>query len=340
MPSVYVPVEPEDNGLGIPMVLSILIHAAIIGFVFFTHRVPKMDIPASIETSIVTPEELAAMQAGIKANRAAGEEGNQGEQSSQTFDTNLATNNSNRENNRNRQPTPPPPAQNTEVRRHSVPIFIPTNEPTIDNIDSAEIDTRLDTTDIKELEYERRRQIFSEQMEKEAEQNLQDFASDVADKNIKEKERLGELKAKKPKIEKPKRIEKDFAPIESGDSHATNSWSLGDDGDPLLTGNTGNTGSAKGAQGRSGGSQSGGGNIDGALISHIEPYWHPPKNRVGERVVADVTVDANGNVLSIKVNSADNELKSSLDSAIRNASPLTPIQGTDKRRLRLHFVVK
>lgn len=340
MPSVYIPVEPEGNGLGVPMVLSILIHAAIIGFVFFTHRVPKMDIPESIETSIVTPEELAAMQAGIKANREAGQTGTQGDVSSQTYDANLNTNNSAVDN--NSAVTDPTTAQKPQVTRQSVPIFIPTDDTSIDETQATQADSRLDSSDIKDMDYERRRQIFSEQMQREAEKNLQEFANEIAEKNEEQKQLVNELKSKKPIIEKPKRVEKSFDPNNNDtdpSSRSTPAWSLSEDGDSLIAGSTAGTRGSQGSQGSTG-SRGGGGSIDGALISHIEPYWYPPKNRIGERVVADVTVDANGNVLSIKINSADNELKSSLDSAIRNASPLTPIQGTAKRKLRLHFVVK
>ena len=322
MPSVYIPTEPENNGLGMPVILSLLIHISAIGFVFFTHRVPDIDVPPSIETSIVTPEELAAIQAGVRANRAAGNEGTQGDVSSESYAANEIINNS------NSKPlsaaSTSQTSQEAEVSRHSVPVFVPSNEPPTNPSD---IDTRLDSRDIKSLDYEKRQQIFNEEMQKQAEQNLQDFANDIAKSTE---------KSKKSNSQASQRIEKVFPASNSkktntkGNNNAPVSMDLANDGDPLISGGSGATK----------GSQSGGGNIDGALVSHIEPYWQPPKNRVGEQIMADVTVDANGNVLSIKINSTDNELKSSLENAIRNASPLTPIQGTDKRRLGLHFVVK
>lgn len=70
-PNIYVPVEPEDNGLTLPAVLSIIVHIAILAFIIFSHRIPNLNDEDPIETSIVTPEELAALQSNVIANRQA-----------------------------------------------------------------------------------------------------------------------------------------------------------------------------------------------------------------------------------------------------------------------------
>lgn len=70
-PNVYVPVEPEDNGIAIPAVLSLIVHVAILLFIVFSHRIPDLDKPEPIETTLITPEELAAFQSNIAANREA-----------------------------------------------------------------------------------------------------------------------------------------------------------------------------------------------------------------------------------------------------------------------------
>jgi len=89
-----------------------------------------------------------------------------------------------------------------------------------------------------------------------------------------------------------------------------------------------------------GNSKSSGGDISGALVNLIEPQWTPPVGRVGSTVSVSVTVDENGNVLSVNANTSDAELKQSLESAVNRASPLTPVIGTNKRRLKLTFVVR
>ena len=70
-PNVYVPVEPEDNGIAIPAVLSLIVHVAILVFIVFSHRIPDLDKPKPIETTLITPEELAAVQSNIASNREA-----------------------------------------------------------------------------------------------------------------------------------------------------------------------------------------------------------------------------------------------------------------------------
>ena len=186
MPSVYIPVEPEGNGLGMPLLFSVLIHAGIIGFVFFTHRVPDMDIPASIETSIVTPEQLAAMQADVRANRAAAQSGSQAQLADQVYDVAINTTDSQFNNITNQSSAT---QQSHELSRHSVPDFVPSNDAA-----PSEADSRLDATDIKSLDYEKRRQIFNEQMEQKANQNIQSYAEEIATQREQERPQVNEYK--------------------------------------------------------------------------------------------------------------------------------------------------
>lgn len=67
--SVYIPVETPDNKFW-AFLLALLVHIAILGFIIYTNHVKNLDGEA-METSIVTPDELAAMQGQIKANQAA-----------------------------------------------------------------------------------------------------------------------------------------------------------------------------------------------------------------------------------------------------------------------------
>ncbi|WP_019673386.1 hypothetical protein [Psychrobacter lutiphocae] len=70
-PKIYTPVKPEDNGITLPVILSLMVHGAIIAFIVLSHHIPSIKTATPIETSIVTPQELAQMQADIVANRAA-----------------------------------------------------------------------------------------------------------------------------------------------------------------------------------------------------------------------------------------------------------------------------
>jgi hypothetical protein len=63
--SVYVPVKTPDYPF-LAIVLSAIAHALVVGLLFFFyHNTP----PAPMETSLITPEQLSAMQQQIKANQ-------------------------------------------------------------------------------------------------------------------------------------------------------------------------------------------------------------------------------------------------------------------------------
>ena len=69
-PVVYVPTQPEGNGLTLPTLLSVLAHGLVIGILVYTYQHTKTDTVESIETVMVSPEQLAEMQGQILANRA------------------------------------------------------------------------------------------------------------------------------------------------------------------------------------------------------------------------------------------------------------------------------
>ena len=338
IPSVYIPIEPEDNGLGIPMVLSILVHGLIIGFVFFTHRVPDINIPPSIETSIVTPEELAAIQAGIQANREAGQSGTQGDVASESFDAAMSTNDSNGSTRSNNTIAPPAATKSTQVTRRSVPIFIPSDDMPLDDFDpdsqvQTQVDTRTDANDIKTKSYEERMQIFREQSEQESKQTLQEFAEQVAQQKLEEKGRVAELKTKRPNTEKPIRIAKTFPAADSGSNsndnagNSTGTLSLGDDGNPIFKGS--GTGSGRNSSGASGGKKGGSsGSNHSAIESRIMSKFIAPVNTANQRTVLRVKVAADGTVLEASANGGTSSLEKAAVAAAYAASPL-PIDSSD-----------
>ncbi len=70
-PAVYVPTPPEGNGLTLPMLLSLLAHGIVLGLLIYTYQPPELETVGNIETTMITPGELAEMQGQILANRAA-----------------------------------------------------------------------------------------------------------------------------------------------------------------------------------------------------------------------------------------------------------------------------
>ena len=57
-PTVYVPTEPEGNGLTLPTLLSLLAHGLVIGILIYTYQNMDIETAGSIETTMVSPEQL------------------------------------------------------------------------------------------------------------------------------------------------------------------------------------------------------------------------------------------------------------------------------------------
>ena len=100
-PIVYVPTQPESNGLTLPTLLSLLAHALVIGVLIYNYQHAEVETAGSIETVMVSPEQLAEMQGQILANRAAAASAMQAENGAttmtqtETFDGGASTQNPN-----------------------------------------------------------------------------------------------------------------------------------------------------------------------------------------------------------------------------------------------------
>lgn len=282
-PSVYVPVEPEDNGIALPAVLSLIVHGTILAFIALSYQAPKIEDNQAIETSIITPEELASLQADIQANReslAAATIPETPEISHQ-----------------------PPPATNDD------PSYIGSDSALSRGISS----------------------IFNRRVEPAPEPMGADDNSDPVFTELNELPDTSHAEQLAQSTE-----------MESADNSKTTK------NVPKATANSNNQDqlsatfpSESTSKPTGGGSNKySSGDITGALVSLIEPHWTPPVGKVGAAVSVSVTVDEYGNVLSVTANTSDPALKESLESAVNRASPLTPIIGTNKRRLKLNFVVR
>lgn len=59
----------KKKHLSLPIVLSVLVHAIILFFIFFTQKFPNKHKDVSVETALVTPEQLSNMQNNLKQNQ-------------------------------------------------------------------------------------------------------------------------------------------------------------------------------------------------------------------------------------------------------------------------------
>ncbi|MDN6276541.1 MAG: energy transducer TonB, partial [Psychrobacter sp.] len=84
-PIVYVPTQPKGNGIALPTLLSLLVHGLVVGALVYSFHATTVETASSIETVMISPEQLADMQGQILANRTAAA------QSTQTSNTTVET---------------------------------------------------------------------------------------------------------------------------------------------------------------------------------------------------------------------------------------------------------
>lgn len=277
-PNVYIPIEPEDNGIAIPAVLSVIVHVAILAFIIFSHRIPDLEEPEPIETTLITPEELAAVQSNIAANReamAAQKKVQSVEVDSAASESSTVSTNSNQQPIREDISARPIPTEPQETS--SFPSILSSEDPTTEPTTEAT-------------------NPFSE----EAPNN--DPIEGNADNHS----------------EDPKPVDKNKPGFAAEDNPYAKS----------------------GANGLKNGPKKSKGQIANDLLNYIKPRWSPDQKFVGTKITAYITVDENGNVLSVTTNAKDPDLSDSLIKAIDDASPLTPIAGSGYTKLELEFIVR
>lgn len=294
-PIVYVPIEPESNGLKLPLLLSVLAHGVVIGILLYTYQLPTLDTEGRIETVMVSPEQLAQMQGQILANRAAASaaQANGGET---TYE---ATNSD----------TPQVGATNapiqTEPTSVQVPVFIHSEE----------------TSDEPLLMSETHQQRLKSQAQA-YQDNLEQWSAEQDDIALDRLERVEETKQSRlsenretlksfqdkqnnpPKIEKPNNTQRNID-ITAGSSGSSKNLSLSADGQSTLAGDSATTSINKGnSRSAASGSR---GTSNSEIISRIKRNYNPPIAAKGatQRATLTITVNSSGDVVSVTASGSD-----------------------------------
>ena len=190
-PLVYVPTQPESNGLTLPTLLSLLAHGLVIGVLIYTYQHTEAETPGSIETVMVSPEQLAEMQGQILANRAAAASAMQAESSAtsmaqtETFDGGASTQN---------------PNQTSSQR---VPVFTRSDDASQPMLMSEDQRQRILE---QNQEYERRMAEWAAQLDESVTEEHDQVEQNKREQLIEEQETLGDLRNKRnnpPKINRP-----------------------------------------------------------------------------------------------------------------------------------------
>lgn len=281
-----------------PFLMSVFVHLLVIVALLF-YQTPAPIVPVGIETTLVSGDELAQIEGLIRENAQLAKSGKQ----AQT--------------NKPAQISDAMQAYNKELAQKEAEYQRQMAEfaKSLDAQAQAEIEAHADyleqTQKLSEQELARLRQSAQSEDKRTAQNQKElDKARSMRDDRIaQENDKL--------------RQSSGSASTMSADNTST-------------TSNTANSSSGRSANNQNASNSSAG--IAAALIAHITPYWQVPTGKSGKRASAKIRVDENGNVLSVSVTSDDPTLKSSLESAIYDASPLTPVVGTNHRNLSPVFI--
>ena len=294
-PVVYVPTQPEGNGLTLPTLLSVLAHGLVIGILVYTYQHTKTDTVESIETVMVSPEQLAEMQGQILANRAAAASAMQAETS-----TSSASSTSSSESFSASQPN-----------SQRVPVFTRSNDPASQPmLMSEEQHQRLLE---QNQDYERRMAEWAAQLDESVTEEHSQVEQNKNEKLIEEQNQLKDLRNKQnnpPHIPRPTATDKNLK-INTGDS-----GSAGQRYDLEADGNSTTSNGGSGSTSRSTGE------FKSAILSKIQSKLDTPIETQGLTTSLSLKLDTRGNVKSAKASGPNAVVNQAVEQAARAASPL------------------
>lgn len=299
--SVYVPVKTPDYPMW-AILLSGIVHAVLVGLLFyFYHTAP----PAPMETSLITPEQLAQIEGQIKANQ----------QNNQAVSGDMSG-------------APAPLSTSADIM-HTLPR---TTQP---STSTNQIETVKNAIATKQAQWEKEQALFAEKLDREVEAERQGVIDEVNQRSDTEQRNLQDYKIAESNLEDVKNelranaaaYNKNLAPNNDRTSENTiKTFDLGRDGK--------STGTGQGQTPTSGGNGAGkrgsaaGGNSAGyvsQVMAIIDSHWNVPTNSNGKSLVASFSIAADGTITDINIRSGgDAAFKTSLQQAISQSSPLPP----------------
>ncbi len=293
-PVVYVPTQPEGNGLTLPTLLSVLAHGLVIGILVYTYQHTKTDTVESIETVMVSPEQLAEMQGQILANRAAAASAMQAETS-----TSSASSTSSSESFSDSASQP---------NSQRVPVFTRSNDPASQPmLMSEEQHQRLLE---QNQDYERRMAEWAAQLDESVTEEHGQVEQNKKEQLIEEQKQLGDFRNKQnnpPKITRPTATDKNLK-INTGDS-----GSAGQKYDLEADGNSTTSNDGSGSTSRSTGAS------DSDIKALIKKNLISPEGAKGQTVLATltITVDSSGIITGYNASGSNPKYNKALEDAAR-----------------------
>ena len=300
--SVYVPVKTPDYPF-LAIVLSAIAHALVVGLLFFFyHNTP----PAPMETSLITPEQLSAMQQQIKANQQ-----NELAQNQATAGEMAGA------------PTPSLNSQTLSTVPMNTPHSTSTNQ----------IETVKDNLAAKQAQWEKEQALFAEKLDREVAAERQSVIDELNQRNETQQRNLQDYKIAESNIDEVKNeirannaaYNKNLnANSERQSDNSIKSLDLGKDGQSTGAAQSQSSGGQSSSRrgGASGGSSAG---YVSQVMAMIDANWNVPTNSNGNSLTASFSIAADGTISNITIRgSSDAAFKASLQQAINQSSPLPP----------------
>lgn len=302
MTSTHTAQTDTFNDSIMPLVLSIVLHGALLAGLLF-YKAPTPPVPTGIETTLISSGELAQIQAQIKENAALiAAQGNEGDSSEQTDS---------------------PPVISDRMQAYNKELLA------------------------KEAEYQRQMAQYAASLDAEIIAEMQAHEDNIKQAQQQEAQMLEEMRQNAKNNDEQVKNNKEMLDKAHNERLADEEQRLSQlsgravgASDPSVGDNKSTITSGTNSKSNNKTSGAGAPNIGSALEAHIKPHWRVPSGKKGKQVTVKINVDSNGNVLSVSISGGDSVLNQSLESAIYNASPLTPMIGTPHRRLSATFTAE
>lgn len=322
-PVVYVPTEPEGNGLTLPTLLSVLAHGIVIGILIYTYQHMDVDTVGSIETTMVSPEQLAQMQGQILANRAAASDGTQsdsnasGALSSEPFNSNDADN-----------------AGGVQSTSQRVPVFMQSDN-AADGYSEAPIlmsQEQHERLSEQSQSYESELAEWAAQQDELTLERLERIEENKRSDSSEESARLKEFRDKKnnpPKIEKPNSSQRNIEITSGSSGGGGKNYSLAD-GQSTLSGDSSTSSPSRGSSRSASSGSRGASNSE--IINLIRRNYNPPTAAKGstQRATLTITVNSSGDVVNVSASGPDSAVNDAAKQAVMSTRNL-PIDTDDPK---------
>lgn len=306
-PTVYIPTQPESDGLTLPTLLSLLAHGIVFGLLIYTYQQPTLEAAGAIETTMVSPEQLAELQGQILSNQAAAAEAAASASSAEAFAS----------------PTSSYSPDVTQSNSQSVPVFMRSDEVADD--------------------YDGTLQAFNKKMEQQAVDRIQAPRDEREQLFLDEQEDLIVLKEVEknpspktqnntPRVKRPSSTDRNIE-IETGSSNSTGKTFDLSDGQSVVTG---------GSSASSSGPSRSAGDYKKGIADKIQRNLRAPIETQGMTARVALKLDSRGNVLSARASGGNDAVNRAAEDAALAASPL-PIDLNNPERfsdLTINVVVQ